>query len=67
MPNLTTIKLTLSSKYLEFEEWLERYEDDLTTYWQESSCHLASSIQFKEWAKNFYQDCQRWDYYEKDD
>ena len=67
MQNLTMIKLTLSSKYLEFQEWLERYEEDLTIYWEESSCHLDSSIQFKKWAKGFYHECQRWDEYQRDD
>tara|TARA_B000000460_G_C21166513_1_gene243493 strand:+ start:91 stop:294 length:204 start_codon:yes stop_codon:yes gene_type:complete len=67
MPSLTMTKLTLSSKYLEFQEWLERYEEDLIIYWQESSCHLDSSMKFKKWAKGFYSECQIWDEYESRD
>ena len=61
------VRIKLSSKYLPFEEWIDKYGEELDIYWQESGCHLDKDSDFERWAKGFFHDCQRWDEYEKDD
>ena len=67
MIEYTVAKLKLSSKYLGFQDWLDKYEEILDIYYQESGCNADETINFEDWARGFYHDCQRWDEYERDD
>ena len=57
------VKVKLSSNYLSFQEWVDRYGDILDIYWQESGCNLEQNADFEKWAKEFFRDCQRTDEY----
>ena len=61
------VKLKLSSKYLSFPDWMERYEETLDIYYQESGCNTDTTMSFEEWARGFYNDCLRWDEYQRNE